>query len=134
MPFRRFVLLSLTLLVLPAVGRAQSGENSLLGTWEAKADAEVHEIIIRADSSASYGTETVRWRIKADTMMIALGDEWVCYTMRVRGDKMTLSDGDLVEPISLKRVGLPSPRPDSIPVPADPMTRDAGAARRRRRR
>ncbi len=122
MPFRRFVLLSLTLLVLPAVGRAQSeGKNTLLGTWEAKADAEVHEIIIRADSSASYGTETVRWRIKADTMMIALGDEWVCYTMRLRGDKMTLSDGDLVEPISLKRVGLPSPRPDSIPVPADPM-------------
>ncbi len=122
MPFGRFVLLSLTLLVLPAVGRAQSeGKNTLLGTWEAKADAEVHEIIIRADSSASYGTETVRWRIKADTMMIALGDEWVCYTMRVRGDKMTLSDGDLVEPISLKRVGLPSPRPDSIPVPADPM-------------
>ncbi len=122
MPFGRFVLLSLTLLVLPAVGRAQSeGKNTLLGTWEAKADAEVHEIIIRADSSASYGTETVRWRIKADTMMIALGEEWVCYTMRVRGDKMTLSDGDLVEPISLKRVGLPSPRPDSIPVPADPM-------------
>ncbi len=122
MPFGRFVLLSLTLLVLPAVGRAQSeGRNTLLGTWEAKADAEVHEIIIRADSSASYGTETVRWRIKADTMMIALGDEWVCYTMRVRGDKMTLSDGDLVEPINLKRVGLPSPRPDSIPVPADPM-------------
>ncbi len=121
MPFRRFVLLSLTLVVLPAVARAQSGENGLLGTWEAKADAEVHEIIIRADSSASYGTETVRWRIKADTMMIALGDEWVCYTMRVRGDKMTLSDGDLVEPISLKRVGLPSPRPDSIPVPTDPM-------------
>ncbi len=122
MPFGRFVLLSLTLLVLPAIGRAQSeGKNTLLGTWEAKADAEVHEIIIRADSSASYGTETVRWRIKADTMMIALGDEWVCYTMRLRGDKMTLSDGDLVEPISLKRVGLPSPRPDSIPVPADPM-------------
>ena len=121
MPFRRFVLLSLALLVLPAVGRAQSGENSLLGTWEAKAEAEVHEIIIRADSSASYGTETVRWRIKADTMMIALGDEWVCYTLRLRGDKMMLSDGDLQEPISLKRVGPPSVRPDSVAVPADPM-------------
>jgi len=92
-----------------------------LGTWEAKADAEVHEIIIRADSSASYGTETVRWRVKADTLMIALGEEWVCYTLRVRGDKMTLSEGDLQEPITLKRVGPPSPRPDSVPVPADPM-------------
>ncbi len=121
MLFRRLVLSSLALLCLPAIGQAQSQSGNLLGTWEAKADAEVHEIIIRADSSASYGTETVRWRIKADTMMIALGDEWVCYTLRLRGDKMTLSDGDLQEPISLKRVGPPSVRPDSVAVPADPM-------------
>jgi len=106
---------------VPMSSEAQSDGASLLGTWEAKADAEVHEIIIRADSSASYGTETVRWRVKADTLMIALGEEWVCYTLRVRGDKMTLSEGDLQEPITLKRVGPPSPRPDSIPVPADPM-------------
>ena len=122
MPFHRLALVvTLSAVAVPVGVQAQSKGESLLGTWEATADAEVHEIIIRADSSASYGTETVRWRIKADTMMIALGDEWVCYTMRLRGDKMTLSDGDLVEPISLKRVGLPSPRPDSIPVPADPM-------------
>lgn len=122
MPLRRLMLIvALIAVAVPMSSEAQSDGGSLLGTWEAKADAEVHEIIIRADSSASYGTETVRWRVKADTLMIALGEEWVCYTLRVRGDKMTLSEGDLQEPITLKRVGRPSPRPDSIPVPADPM-------------
>ena len=122
MPLRRLMLIvALIAVAVPMSSEAQSDGASLLGTWEAKADAEVHEIIIRADSSASYGTETVRWRVKADTLMIALGEEWVCYTLRVRGDKMTLSEGDLQEPITLKRVGPPSPRPDSIPVPADPM-------------
>lgn len=122
MPLRRLMLIvALIAVAVPMSSEAQSKAESLLGTWEAKADAEVHEIIIRADSSASYGTETVRWRVKADTLMIALGEEWVCYTLRVRGDKMTLSEGDLQEPMTLKRVGPPSPRPDSIPVPADPM-------------
>lgn len=122
MPFRRFAMvIALSTVALSARAGAQSSGDGLLGTWEAKADAEVHEIIIRADSSASYGTETVRWRVKPDTIMIALGGEWVCYKLRVRGDKMTLSEGDLQEPITLKKVGPPSVRPDSITVPADPM-------------
>jgi len=122
MPFCRLALfVALSAVTVPVMAHAQSDGGSLLGTWEAKADAEVHEIIIRADSSASYGAETVRWRVKTDTIMIALGDEWVCYTLRVRGDKMTLSEGDLQEPISLQRVGPPSARPDTIPIPADPM-------------
>jgi hypothetical protein len=122
MPFRRLALfVVLSVVACPVMAYAQSDGGSLLGTWEAKADAAVHEIIIRADSSASYGTETVRWRVKTDTIMIALGGEWVCYTLRVRGDKMTLSEGDLQEPISLQRVGPPSARPDTIPIPADPM-------------
>jgi len=122
MPLPRLMLiLALTAISVPMISEAQSAGGSLLGTWEAKADAEVPEIIIRADSSASYGSETVRWRVRTDTIMIALGDEWVCYKLRVKGDKMTLSEGDLTEPLTLKRVGPPSARPDSISVPEDPM-------------
>ncbi len=122
MSLRRPVfIVALVAVVVPVISEAQSGGGSLLGTWEAKADAEVPEIIIRADSSASYGTETVRWRVKTDTIMIALGGEWVCYKLKVKGDKMTLSEGDLTEPFTLKRVGPPSTRPDSIIVPEDPM-------------
>ena len=120
MPLRPIVFI-VALVAVPVIAEAQSGGGSLLGTWEAKADAEVPEIIIRADSSASYGTETVRWRVRTDTIMIALGGEWVCYKLRVKGDRMTLSEGDLTEPLTLKRVGPPSTRPDSISVPEDPM-------------
>lgn len=109
----------LALALVPVGARAQA--RSILGTWEAKADAEVHKIVIRPDSSASYGTETVRWRTTGDTIKIALGGEWVCYRLHLRGNKMTLSEGDLTEPITLRRVGKYTARPDSIPVPDDPL-------------
>jgi hypothetical protein len=81
------------------------------------------EVIIRVDSSASWGKETVRWRLPEENrIMIALGGEWETYRMRLKGDKLTLSGGDLSEPITLKRSGPPTPRPDSIPVPPDPDT------------
>jgi hypothetical protein len=121
MPFRIVAALCLLALATPGVSSAQGDSASLLGTWEAKADAEVHEIIIRQDSSASYGTETVRWRVQSDTILIALGGEWVCYRLRLKGDKMTLSEGDLQEPITLTRIGPPSARPDTVAVPEDPM-------------
>ncbi len=79
---------------------------------------------MRSDSSASYGNETVRWRLLArgDSVALALGGEWVVYGLKVRGPKLTLSGGDLAKPITLTKVGPPTPRPDSIPVPPDPDT------------
>ena len=77
-------------------------------------------MVVRADSSASYGTETVRWRLKPDSIMLAIGGEWVTYRMQLKALRLTLSGGDLAKPISLNKVGPPSVRPDSIPVPPDP--------------
>ena len=102
-------------------------ETSLLGTWQAdlkdqdRKDAP-RTVIVRGDSSASYGTETVRWRIreKGDSVSLALGGEWVTYGFKVKGTKLTLSGGDLQKPITLTRTGPPTTRPDSIPVPEDP--------------
>jgi hypothetical protein len=81
------------------------------------------EVIIRADSSASWGKETVRWRLKSDRISIVLGGEWETYKVKVRNDALTLSGGDLQKAVTLKRVGPPTPRPAGIPIPADP---DAG--------
>jgi hypothetical protein len=98
----------------------------VVGTWEASIkDAKRSDapriVIVRADSSASYGTETVRWRIiGAKTLMLALGGEWVSYDYKISGTKLTLSGGDLEKPITLTRQGPPTARPDSIPVPPDP--------------
>jgi hypothetical protein len=70
----------------------------------------------------------VRWRLVGDSLYLAFGDEWVGYVVSARGSQLTVSGGDLEEPMKLKRVGPPTPRPDSIPVPAaPPMTRKAEA-------
>ena len=116
--------------LLPAGARAQSKQSatpSVQGTWQVDASSVAgkgpREVIIRADSSASWGKETVRWRLPAaDKIMIALGGEWETYRMKIKDDKLTLSGGDLSEPITLKRTGPATPRPDTIPVPPDPDT------------
>lgn len=99
---------------------------AILGTWQAELREQRKDaprvVIVRADSSASYGTETVRWRLKPDSIMLALGGEWVTYRLQVKGTRLTLSGGDLTKPVSLTKVGPPSARPDSIPVPPDPDT------------
>lgn len=118
----------LGLVLVSAVTRplvAQSPTPAILGTWQAdlkdqKRKDAPRTVVVRADSSASYGTETVRWRLKPDSIMLALGGEWVTYRMQLKGTRLTLSGGDLTKPVSLTRVGGPTPRPDSIPVPPDP--------------
>ena len=77
-------------------------------------------MIVRSDSSASYGTQTVRWRIVGDSLALALGGEWVNYRLKLKGKNLTLSGGDLHEPVTFQRVGPPTPRPDSVGVPPDP--------------
>ena len=97
---------------------------TVAGTWQlekgkVKADGP-KTVVIRPDSSASWGKETVRWRLKGDQIMIALGGEWEIYRIKLSSSKMTLSGGDLTEAITLKRVGPPTPRPDTVPIPPDP--------------
>lgn len=104
---------------------AQSASQAPLGTWQAELKDQKRKdaprtVIVRADSSASYGTETVRWRLKPDSIMLALGGEWVTYRLQLKGARLTLSGGDLTKPVSLTRVGPPTARPDSIKVPPDP--------------
>ncbi|HET9293333.1 MAG TPA: hypothetical protein VFO06_03500 [Gemmatimonadales bacterium] len=121
---------ALSLAAMPAATHAQTAATqppAVHGTWRVEGSAIKNngprEVIIRADSSASWGKETVRWRLPSEgRIMIALGGEWETYRMKLKGDKLTLSGGDLTEPITLKRAGPPTPRPDGVPIPADPET------------
>lgn len=104
---------------------------NITGTWRAETPDGPREVVVRPDSSASYGEETVRWRVVGDSLYLAFGDEWVAYRITVRGSTLTVSGGDLEEPMRLKRIGPPSPRPDSVPLPAaPPMNRRASTAPR----
>ena len=112
-------------LLFGASALAAQSPAPIIGTWKAelrdqdRKDAP-REVIVRDDSSASWAKETARWRLKPDSIMIALGGEWVTYRLQVKKDRMTLSGGDLAKPITLTRVGPPTPRPDGVPVPEDP--------------
>jgi hypothetical protein len=118
-------MLLLALLNVPRAAMAQ--QQAILGTWkfDLKQDrkkAGPRIVIVRPDSSASYGTQTVRWRIVGDSLALALGGEWVNYRLQLKGKQLRLSGGDLNEPVDFQRVGPPTPRPDSVPVPPDPTS------------
>jgi hypothetical protein len=116
-------ILLVTLVCAPGTAVAQ--KSTLLGTWKfdlRQGDTKEgpRTVVVRPDSSASYGSETVRWRIIGDSLALALGGEWVNYRLRLKGRRLTLSGGDLTEPVTFERVGPPSPRPDTVAVPPDP--------------
>ena len=93
----------------------------LEGTWQARAGDEIRHIVVRSDSSAQFGEEVARWRVVGDSLWITLGDGvWQVYAMKLAADKLTISGGDLEKPVTLRRVGPPVPRPDSLTIPDAP--------------
>jgi hypothetical protein len=109
------------LMQLPAGAAAQSaGRSGLVGTWEVELGGEAFVVTIRGDSSASLGDQTVRYRLKADSLLVALGEEWLAYVYHIRGRQLTISGGDLIDPITLRYVGPATSRPDSLPLPPAP--------------
>jgi hypothetical protein len=120
-------------MIAPGALAAQSAtqKSDLVGTWQAKVKEKTKEgsrtvtkdVVIRPDSSASYEKETVRWRRPAPgSVWLALGGEWEKFKIDLKGDKLVLSEGDLQEPITLKRIGPATPRAAGVAVPADPDT------------
>ena len=93
----------------------------LEGKWQAKTEDEIRNIMVRGDSSAQFGDQVARWRIVGDSLWLALGDGvWQVYGMKLEGDKLTLSGGDLEKPVTLHRVGPATARADSLAIPPPP--------------
>ena len=117
---------ALLLATTPAAAQSAMKAPSVLGTWKFDltqgSKSGPRTVIVRADSSASYGDETVRWRLKPDSLLLALGGEWVSYRLKLakNGKRLTLSGGDLTDAIDFNLMGPPTPRPDTVPVPPDP--------------
>jgi hypothetical protein len=95
-------------MVAPAALTAQANLRGIAGTWEAETPDGPQKIVVRPDSTATFGEETVRWKISADTIYLEIGDEWLAYNFDLNGDSLTLSGGDLLDPVTLRRVGPPS--------------------------
>jgi hypothetical protein len=91
------------------------------GDWQTKTDDGIRNITVRPDSSAQFGDQVARWRLVRDSLWLTLGDGvWMVYGLKVRGDKLTISGGDLQKPVTLRRVGPANARPDTLTIPAPP--------------
>jgi hypothetical protein len=100
---------------------ATQGPVRLTGDWQARSGDEIRHIMVRGDSSAQFGADLARWRVVGDSLWITLGDGvWQVYGMKLAGDKLTISGGDLEKPVTLRRVGPPSARPDTLVIPEPP--------------
>jgi hypothetical protein len=111
------------LVLMAGAGAAQSRTTHprLEGKWEAKTDDGPRLIMVRADSSAQFGDQVARWRLVGDSVWFTLGDGvWSVYGMKITGDKLVISGGDLEKPVSLRRVGPATARPDTLQVPDPP--------------
>lgn len=128
----RRLLALMVLTAVPAVPAMGQSLPNIEGTWEVSLRDQNRKdvprtVIVRADSSASWGEEHVRWRlVRGPKIMLAIGGEWEIYDVRVRGSQMTLSGGDLPDPVTLRKVGPATPRPASVPIPPDPGPPPAG--------
>jgi hypothetical protein len=127
------LLLSLGLLALAPALRAQTASAAppapdpparrarLEGKWQAKAEDQVRNIMVRGDSSAQFGDQVARWRVVGDSLWLTLGDGvWQVYGLKLEADKMTLSGGDLQKPATLRRMGPATARADSVTIPVAP--------------
>jgi hypothetical protein len=124
-PLRWLLLVGVLVASGASASRAAAQDAPIVGTWRVDANKKFkdgpREVIIRADSSASWGKETVRWRLKpGDQISIVIGGEWETYKIKVKTESLTLSGGDLSEAITLKKVGPATPRDEKDKIPEDP--------------
>ena len=101
----------------PAAGQAPRLE----GKWQARTSEAIHHIMVRGDSSAQFGEQIARWRVVSDSLWLTIGDGvWMVYAMRIQRDQLTLSGGDLEQPVTLRRVGGATPRDRAAAIPIAP--------------
>jgi len=106
---------------LAAQGTGSPRRPRLEGDWQAKTDDGIRHIMVRPDSSAQFGDQVARWRLVGDSLWLTLGDGvWQVYDLKLEADKLTLAGGDLEKPVTLRRVGPPTARADSVAIPSPP--------------
>src|SRR3989442_11761260 len=136
MSMRLHVIFSVTCSLAVASGLAAQTTDAprrprLEGKWQAKAEDEIRHIMVRSDSSAQFGDQVARWRVGGGSLWLTLGDGvWQVYGMKLEGDKLTRSGGDLLEPGTLRRGGPAPARADPggppPPPPPTPPARGVG--------
>jgi len=115
----RRVMLLLTIGVLSLAPPAWAGKNAaLVGTWSGEFGGEPFQLILNADGTGQMDGP-IQWEAKGNQLVITEDDGSTEYTFVLKGSRLTVSGGDLEEPLTLIRAaGAGKASPPVAPAPA----------------
>lgn len=121
---RCLALVALVAAVSGPLSAQRSSEKSVVGTWRilngGATATSPNVVVIRGDSSVTWGKEVARWRQRGAVLSLAVGGEWEHYRFRLSPGLLVLEGGDLTRPVRLTRVGDATLLPAGQSVPPDP--------------
>jgi len=83
----------------------QALRTALLGDWRARVGGETLELSLEQDGRFRMGPLEGRFTLAGKELFLHVGQERVVYTFELGKGQVTLSGGDLAEPITFHRVG-----------------------------
>jgi hypothetical protein len=87
------------------VSGAGAGQNSpLVGTWSGEFGGEPFQLILNADGTGQMDGP-IQWEAQGNQLVITEDDGSTEYKFTLKGSKLTVSGGDLEEPLTLTRIG-----------------------------
>lgn len=84
-------------LALPAAAEG------LRGSWHGELDGAVFELVLGEHGEGKFGGEEVEYRLEGAQLVVELDGETVRYALKRGEDTLTLSGGELDEPLELER-------------------------------
>jgi len=98
---------------------AWAGSNTaLVGTWSGEFAGDPFQLILNADGTGQMDGP-IQWQVRGKKLVITEDDGSTAYNFALKGSKMTVSGGDLEEPLTLTRIGGAG-KPASPPVAQAP--------------
>jgi hypothetical protein len=90
-----------------------SANAQITGSWTANTQGETMSLILNADGTGVLDGERLRYKAQDGTLSVTITGESTTnnYNYSLNGNSLTVSGGDLDEPINFKRVGKPSQAP-----------------------
>ncbi len=99
------LLFAICLLLTSRTARAE--DPPLAGTWEHADGPNTITVILNADGTGKMDAEAVRWSATGNTLSMTVAGEVIKYTVKLEGDSLTVSGGDLDKPTLFKRKAAP---------------------------
>jgi hypothetical protein len=90
-----------------ALGTSAVAAEPVVGTWEYKEPISgfVLSMTLNSDGTGLMDGEPIRYTLKANTLTVVEDGEAIAYTVRVTGDQLHASGGDLDAPLTFTRRG-----------------------------